>query len=350
MKVLVVDDDPVSRHLARALVEALGHAVETATDGEQAWELVQRGTYDVLLTDREMPGLDGVTLCRRLRERAAPSRLLGTATSHAAYCYVVLVTGHDSDTEALEGLVAGADDYLGKPLDAGELRRRLLVAQRVTDLHQRLQRQHVVLAELGQAQHALARRDALTLLPNRLALQEHLDRLDAGSRRSDRRYSIAMVDVDHFKSYNDAVGHAAADEVLRRLVHAMAAQVRRSEALYRYGGEEFVHVSEADEPGAALAATDRLRLAVRDLALPHPGRGTGVVTVSAGVATSSPGTSSSTLLEAADTALYQAKHTGRDRTVHATAHGLPLPRRESGGGVAAPTVSPPDLTTGATTR
>ena len=331
MKVLVVDADPASRLLATALVEQLGHTVVPAGDGDAAWALLQADAYDVLLTDREMPGLDGVALCRRLRERDAAGRVVPDGVPGAAYCYVVLLTGHDSDDEAREGLDAGADDYLSKPLQSEDLRRRLLVAERVTALHQRLHRQHTVLAQLGQAQHALARRDALTLLPNRLALQEHLARLDSGAQRHDRGFSIAMVDVDHFKSFNDAAGHAAGDEVLRRLVDVMGGQVRRSECLYRYGGEEFVHVTEADRPGDALASAQRLCRVVQELALPHPGRDGLPVSVSAGVATSSPGATSRSVMEAADGALYRAKQAGRDRAVHARPPAVELPRQERPG-------------------
>lgn len=318
MRVLVVDDDPVGLTLARSVVESLGHLVHVASDGEQAWQLLVRDAYDVLLTDREMPGLDGLELCQRLRARSGPAGGPGGGRSDH-YCYVVLLSAHDSDDEALQGLLAGADDYLSKPLKGSELRRRLLVAQRVTDLHLQLDRQRRELAALGEAQHELARTDALTLLPNRRALQEHLARLDAQSRRYARGYSVGMLDVDHFKSLNDAGGHAAGDAVLRAIAEVMGHQVRQTDGLYRYGGEEFVHVLDTASPQAALAAVERLAAAVRGLGLPHPGRPGEVVTVSGGVATWTPelGTSVA-VLEAADSALYAAKLAGRARTRHVT--------------------------------
>ncbi len=306
MKVLVVDDDPVGLVLATTVVETLGHDVATATDGRTAWALLEHEHFDVLVTDREMPGLDGLALCERVRQRGS---------GDGGYCYVIILSGHDSAEEAYAGMSAGADDYLVKPLHGHDLRLRLVSAQRVTDLHRQIARQHVELNAVGEAQHALARRDPLTLLPNRLALQEHLDRLDANLRRYGRGFSVAVLDVDHFKSVNDVAGHAVGDEVLRRLAGALLAEVRETDGLYRYGGEEFVHVVETSSPEAARVAVERLRAAAHALALLHQGRPGECVTLSAGVATSEDGTgaSSSTLLEQADLALYAAKQAGRDR-------------------------------------
>lgn len=318
MRVLVVDDDPVALTLATTVVRALGHAVLTASSGEQAWALLEHEHVDVVVTDREMPGLDGLELCRRLRTRTAVGAQ-DPAPSGAGYCYVIVLTSHDSPDAAHEGITAGADDYLAKPLNGHELRLRLLSAQRVTDVHRQLRRQTSELAALGQAQHALARRDLLTSLPNRLALTEHLERLDANLRRYGRGFSVAVLDVDHFKSLNDVAGHAAGDTALREVAQALVAQVRDTDGLYRYGGEEFVHVIETPSASAATAAVERLRAAVRDLGLPHPGQPGRHVSLSAGVAsTGDDGRDDSrTLLEAADRALYEAKAHGRDQTRHA---------------------------------
>jgi diguanylate cyclase (GGDEF)-like protein len=319
MKVLVVDDDPVSLMLAATVVETLGHDVSTASSGVAAWEALERAHYDVLVTDREMPGLDGLALCERVRARASSGL---PAAAEGGYCYVVILTGHDSAEEAYAGICAGADDYLTKPLNGHELRLRLVSAQRVTDMHRRLSRQHQELNAIGEAQHALARRDVLTMLPNRLALQEHLDRLDANARRYGNGFSLAVLDIDHFKSVNDVAGHASGDEVLRRLATTLLSRVRETDGLYRFGGEEFVHVIETASPTAAHAAVERLRAAVGELALPHEGRPGEQVTLSAGVATSpeGAGVSSQVLLEQADAALYLAKQAGRDRT---RSHGAP---------------------------
>jgi two-component system chemotaxis response regulator CheY len=290
--------------LAATVVETLGHVVETATSGLDAWALLERTHYDVLVTDRAMPGLDGLALCERVRARGTTGAGT-TGDLDGGYCYVVILTGHDSAEEAYAGIAAGADDYLAKPLNGQELRLRLLSAQRVTDMHRQLTRQHLELNAIGEAQHALARRDVLTLLPNRLALQEHLDRLDANARRYGRGFSLAVLDIDHFKGVNDVAGHAAGDDVLRRLAAALLTTVRETDGLYRYGGEEFVHVIETASQDAAFAAVERLRASVLELALPHHGRPGECVTVSAGVATSEDGTEvlSSVLLERADAAL-----------------------------------------------
>lgn len=314
MKVLVVDDDPVGRMLAQTVVESMGHEVLTADDGEQGWQLARAGDVDVVLTDREMPGLDGLELCRRVR---AADR---GADDASGYCYLVLVTGHASYDQALEGMQAGADDYLGKPLRADELRLRLIAAQRVTDLHRRLQRKQRELAELGDAQHSLARLDPLTRLPNRRALQEELDRRDARAKRYGHTYSLALLDVDHFKSYNDVAGHVAGDATLRAIADVLGRHVRETDGLFRYGGEEFVHLIDTHDRAGAEIAVERLRTAVEALAVPHPARPGQVVTVTAGIARSAPDRmSSQALLGAADSALYAAKQAGRNQTHHADA-------------------------------
>ena len=315
MKVLVVDDDPVCRALAATVVEALGHAVTVATDGAQAWALLEDQDYDVVVTDREMPEVDGLELCTRLRARTASGQRTATDDS-GGYCYVIVLTSHDGPEAAHEGITAGADDYLAKPLNGHELRLRLLSAQRVTDVHRDLRRRSAELAALGEAQHALARRDLLTELPNRLALQEHLERLDANLRRYGRGFSVALFDLDHFKAFNDAAGHGAGDTALRQVAQALLTRVRDTDGLYRFGGEEFVFVIETPSAAAAAAAVERLRAAVDELALPHPAQPGTHVTLSAGVATVEDGgdAGSRALLEAADAALYEAKDSGRNQT------------------------------------
>ena len=317
MRVLVVDDDQVGLAVLRAAVQTLGHEVSVARDGAQAWDLLTREQFDVLVSDREMPGLDGLDLCRRLRAR-----------EDARYTSVILLTGHDAADEALEGMQAGADDYLSKPLRSHELRLRLIAAQRITDLHDRLHRQQQQLTALTAEQHELARRDPLTGLSNRRALLEELERLEQRYRRYGHGYAIGLIDVDRFKSYNDTAGHLAGDEVLRRVGQALAADVRELDGLYRYGGEEFVCLLVGDALEAPVAL-ERLRRSVEALGLPHPARPGEVVTITAGVATrAARHLCGEDLLAEADDALYRGKEGGRNRVEVA---GAPLvPQMRSG--------------------
>jgi diguanylate cyclase (GGDEF)-like protein len=167
--------------------------------------------------------------------------------------------------EILEGMTAGADDYLVKPLDPDDLQARLIAAARVTCLHRQLAQQRTELQSLNQELTAIARRDPLTGLGNRRALQEDLELLEARVTRYGHRYCMALFDVDHFKAYNDAYGHQAGDEVL----HAVAAQLkdkaRSGDAIYRYGGEEYLCIFPEQSLATGIHAVQRMRIGVERL-------------------------------------------------------------------------------------
>ena len=298
MKILVVDDELVSRLVVQAAVERLGHRWVAASDGEEAWRHFQDDRPDVLITDLLMPEADGLELCRRVR-----------ASAETGYTYIILATMLGGHEDVVRGMEAGADDYLVKPVEPFDLQAKLIAAERVTALHAELGRYRAELAKL-------ARTDALTQLANRRSLEEDLRMLDARSQRYGRPYCAAICDVDHFKTYNDTLGHQAGDEALRAVAAKLAAEVRASDGVYRYGGEEFVLVLPEQSLQTARAAVERVRAAVEQLAIPHPGRGPGgVVTMSFGIAGFRPGltTTAEDLLEQADAALYEAKEAGRNR-------------------------------------
>lgn len=302
MKVLVVDDDLDSRLVAQSAVQRLGHECATAPDGDQAWDLLTTFRPDVLVTDRDMPGLDGITLCQRVRAREQ---------TEGGYVYVVLLTGRDDPGEVTAGMHAGADDYLTKPLDPFALQTRLLAAARVTALHAELAH---VRAELARQAHT----DPLTGLRNRLGLVADLAQLDDVSHRYERSYCVAMCDTDCFKAYNDAYGHPAGDAALRTVARTLIEQLRSSDRVYRYGGEEFLILLPEQGLEEATAAVERVRSTLQSLAIEHRGAGAEtVLTLSAGVTSSRPGRRPSTaeLVEEADRALYAAKRAGRNRTL-----------------------------------
>ncbi|MHA7292177.1 GGDEF domain-containing protein [Arthrobacter sp. MDT3-24] len=223
MKVLVVDDDPGSLLAAKAAVERSGHECLTAADGYAAWRLYQSHRPKVVVTDLMMPGLDGLGLCRAIRR----------AEKDSSYTYLILLTSLGAREDVLAGMDAGADDYVTKPLDPFTLHTRLIVALRVTSLHTELAGYRRMLAEQ-------ARTDPLTGLRNRLTLPEDLQQLHRRSERYGLDYCLAMCDVDNFKSYNDTYGHQAGDAALKTVADALAGQVRQSDGIYRYGGEEFL--------------------------------------------------------------------------------------------------------------
>lgn len=301
MRVLAVDDDQFTLQIVSAVVEAAGHECRTADNGELAWEMLSADRTDVVISDWRMPGMDGLELCRRIR------------AAEDGYTYIVLVSGRSDPVEVLQGMRAGADDYLTKPLDLASLQIRLIAAERVTALHGRLSVQQVELERLNTELAAAARIDPLTGLRNRRALSEDLPRLLDNSARHGHELSAVMVDVDKFKAYNDRFGHPAGDEALRRVAAVFLSSGRRADLFYRYGGEEFLCLLPQDSASSLLAA-ERLRCEVQALGIPHPDSPQGVVTFSAGVASCTPLTlrSEDSLLTGADEALYRAKAGGRN--------------------------------------
>ncbi|HEV7207455.1 MAG TPA: diguanylate cyclase [Mycobacteriales bacterium] len=298
MKVLVADDDAVSRLMLQGAVEALGHTCLVAEDGAQAWQLYAETSPDVLITDLLMPGLNGLELCRRVRAR-----------SESGYTYIILATGLVERDDVLSGMQAGADDYLSKPLAAFDLEARLIAAERVTSLHAQLSRYRSDLARL-------ACTDPLTQLRNRRSLEDDLSALHARSQRYQRNYCLVMCDVDRFKAYNDTFGHPSGDEVLRAVGATLSTQARHGDSVYRYGGEEFLLILPEQTPPEAAVVGERIRRAVLGLCVAHPGGVDGqLLTISVGVAGFRPGdvTTSDGILAEADQALYAAKASGRNR-------------------------------------
>jgi diguanylate cyclase (GGDEF) domain len=304
MKILVADDDPTSRLIVQTALRSLGHECDTATNGTQAWDAFRSQRPDVVISDWMMPGLTGLQLCRNIRDHDS-----------GGYVYFIMVSGQGLLDEILEGMSAGADDYLVKPLDPDDLQARLIAAARVTSLHRQLGRQRTEMQTLNHELTVIARRDALTGLGNRRALQEDLELLEARVTRYGHRYCMALLDVDHFKSYNDTYGHQAGDEVLQAVAGQLRARARSGDALYRYGGEEFLCIFPEQSMATGTHAVERMRTGVERLGIPHTDNPRGVLTVSAGLAMLHPdhARSAKDVLKEADVALYRAKHLGRNR-------------------------------------
>lgn len=310
MKVLIAEDDALSRRLLESALKALGHESISGRDGAHAWELFAEHGADVIISDWMMPTMSGDELCRRVREdKTGP------------YTYFILLTSLDAKEHILTGMEAGADDYLIKPLDRSDLEMRLIAATRVTALHQRLGEQQAELERLNAGLFEDARTDALTGLGNRLRLDEELETLGDRLERYGYGYAVALCDVDSFKAYNDTCGHLAGDVVLRTIADTLTGTSRRGESVYRYGGEELLVILPEQCGETAALAAERLRRAVEDLAIPHPGiDDRGIVTISAGVAVLGPAEAHDLtgFLKRADAALYEAKAAGRNRVEVAT--------------------------------
>jgi two-component system cell cycle response regulator len=311
VRVLVAEDSALMRAMLRDALTTMGHECSVATDGDEAWEVFQAEGADVIISDRLMPGLDGLELCRRVRELPG-----------VPYTYFVFLTALTQKSEVLEGMQGGADDYLTKPLDLDELRARLIAADRVTGLHRRLEDQARSLAASNQALFEMARTDPLTGLGNRLQMMETLDALQARAERYGHSYALALCDLDRFKAYNDALGHLEGDVALKTVAQILTETVRGTDSVYRYGGEELLIVLPEQTMASAELAGERLRRAVEAAGLVHPNNPPhGVVTLSIGIAAfvGASGCGIDAMIAEADAALYEAKHGGRNRVATASA-------------------------------
>jgi two-component system, cell cycle response regulator len=305
VRILIAEDDTTSRLILEAALTGLGHEVVAATDGEQAWQMFQSEKVEAIISDREMPGLNGVDLCRRIR-----------GSDGGKYIYFIFLTAVNDKVGAAEGIRAGADDYLMKPLNRHELEARLMVASRITELYRELANQQVELERLNSQLFRQARIDGLTQVGNRLKMREDLHTLVARIAERGESFCAVMCDVDHFKLYNDEYGHLQGDEVLKKVARTLVQGCRPNDEVYRYGGEEFLLVMPEQSIEAASAAAERHRARIEQLAIPNIGSPGTIVTISVGVAaTTTTRPSIKEWLEGADGALYRAKQLGRNRVV-----------------------------------
>jgi diguanylate cyclase (GGDEF)-like protein len=323
MQVLLAEDDTDLRNFLRTTIERLGHVCFTAEDGLKAWGIYQAKGADVVISNWLMPGLSGLELCKLIREKSLKQESVRSDTSfftppNPVYTYFIFITALDDETHLQEGIEAGADDYLTKPLKMGELKFRLRVAARIMSLYQKMTGQTFELERLNANLIQEVRRDALTGLHNRLRLTEDLEAIKSELKRYGQPpYAAIMIDIDNFKQFNDTYGHQAGDEALKTTAQQLLANVRKEDTAYRYGGEEFLIILPHQSGPKALRVAEKLRQVIESLQISHPQNlPSGVLTISTGVAeltANSPWTLEE-WLDAADQALYQAKQAGRNKT------------------------------------
>jgi two-component system cell cycle response regulator len=305
MRILIADDDATSRLVLASVLKKFGHDVVATVDGTEAWETMQGADAPRLaILDWMMPGLAGVDVCRRVRNLASDEPP-----------YLILLTSMSEKADIVAGLEAGADDYLAKPFDPGELQARVNVGRRVTELQERLREAHEALA--NEAMH-----DPLTGALNRRAFAEVLSRALSEEHRHHLGLALGICDVDEFKKINDVHGHKVGDEVLCGLVQQLASNLRAEDVVSRHGGDEFVVLAEHTGDGDVGLLYERARAAVADTPV-HTQAGDLPITLSIGVSAWREGDTADDLLVAADAALYQAKHAGRNRVVVAERRASP---------------------------
>ncbi len=291
MKILIVEDDLMQRRFLQVILTQSGREVITAADGEAAWDMLQKERIRIVITDWMMPVLSGPELIQRIRAANLPH-----------YTYLVLLTSKSAQNSIVEGLKAGADDYLIKPFDRNELMARLAIGERILKLEERLEQ--------------MATHDALTNLLNRRALyagaQTELNR----SVRENSPLSLIMLDIDHFKSVNDAYGHPAGDKALCLVAETLVQNKRDYDLVGRWGGEEFLALLPKTSLADAGTIAERFRAGIEAARLQMPDGGAVNFTVSLGVSSTAFGSLDiEELIHQADKALYLAKNSGRNRVM-----------------------------------
>ena len=299
--ILLAEDDPVTRMLMTRFLKKAGYEVDAVGNGSEALDKMTKRYYSMLVTDWEMPEMDGVALCKAVRNMQLDG-----------YVYALLLTARDSKEHIIAGLEAGADDYLIKPVHEPELIARLNAGRRILNLEHSLR-------VANQRNRILSITDALTGTYNRRYLMEQLPRELERCRRYAYPLSVLMWDVDHFKEINDARGHAAGDEVLQQFTARAQKSLRsNSDWVSRYGGEEFLIVLPETAHQGAMQVAEKIRTLIAST--PFTTRtGNAVVTASFGVASTGPSGPDislkvDALIRTADECLYRSKQGGRDRT------------------------------------
>lgn len=297
MKVLVAEDNYTMRIMVAGVLKRWGYEPIPVCDGKEAWQLMQQdGAPRIALLDWEMPGMDGIEVCRRLRAREVDG---------AEYTYTILLTSRGEKNEIVAGIEAGADDYVIKPFDPNELRARVRTASRIVELQ----------AELLQSKEEyrkLSHTDPLTGCLNRRAILQRVEEEIKGANGEGRAIGLSMMDIDHFKRINDSHGHATGDAVLREFAARLGGVMSAPDVFGRVGGEEFLALWLSRPNGDIVVANELFRAQVEEAPF-HTDSGELPVTISIGVTTTTGSETVDQAVARADRALYLAKENGRNR-------------------------------------
>jgi two-component system, cell cycle response regulator len=298
MRTLIAEDDRVSSKILEKNLKDWGYDIVLASNGEEAWQKIREGNVRLAIVDWMMPEINGIELCRLIRQE----------NGHK-YVYVILLTSRDQRRDILEGLAAGADDYMTKPVNLLELKARLQTGLRIIDLEDKLLDSNKRLKEM-------ASRDSLTSLWNRTYIVAFLEAELERGKRNGRPTSTLMVDVDNFKLINDTFGHFAGDIVLIELAKRLDRNVRKYDKVGRYGGDEILVVLPECGRAEATKVGERLRKAVSGKSVRTPAGEMSIsITLGCSMSDEILEPTAKTLIEASDVALYRGKSLGRNLVV-----------------------------------
>ena len=305
-KIMIVDDEPINIKVTRKYLELAGYQhIIGVTDSRTVLSRIAKDLPDVVLLDIMMPEVSGLEVLERIR-----------AEGKWAYLPVIMVTASDNEQTKVQALELGATDFLNKPLNGTELVPRVRNALLVKANHDYLKHYAKELERQTrqlEAQIAQARTDALTGLANRRALDEELQRRYSECQRTGSPLSVMLLDVDHFKTFNDTYGHRAGDEALQVIAGALRRAMRQMDLVTRYGGEEFVVILPGTAIDGAKLVAERTRQDISQTTFRYDSKDF-CLTVSVGVAQLAPNEHMSRMLQRVDRAMYASKEAGRNRT------------------------------------
>jgi len=297
--VLIVDDEANNRLLLKTYLSKEGYEVKIARSGEEALTSITSIKPDVIVLDVMLPGMDGYEVCSRLK-----------SFEKSKFIPILLATALRGTTERTRGIEAGADDFISKPYNRVELVTRIKSLVRIGKLYRALSEKVQELEIAKNKLKRLAVTDGLTGLYNYRAFQHQLHLEISRSKRFKLPLSLLMIDIDHFKKFNDNNGHPAGDAALKQFAAIMLKNVREVDCSARYGGEEFVLILPGTAKKSACIVAEKLRLLVESANFSGK-----KITISIGIASFPEDTATKEeLIDLADKALYLAKRDGRNQT------------------------------------
>jgi len=301
MKIMLVEDSATLRHAMCRYIRAANHEPVVAESGEEALQVVDQLDVDMIIMDVEMPGLDGFETTRLIREWLGEEHWIP----------IIFVTGRSEDESLQEGIEVGGDDYLIKPVSPVILRAKIQAMERITTMRRQMQKLNEELVNLSQ-------RDGLTNLYTRRTFDEKAEEQWRLSNRTKQPLSLLILDIDHFKQFNDYYGHQAGDECIKAVARTLAECLNRpTDLVARYGGEEFIVLLPDTPESGAVHLAELLRKSIMALNIRHKrSASSDRVTISIGVSIclfSGNNYSLHHLISLADKALYKSKEGGRNR-------------------------------------